>query len=155
MTTIRETIENQLKRDFAKAPKAIFNQNDLRLEFSEKEKIYIGKDEICECGFSKLLHDEKGNCPKAERKFVKAKEIEWIEALQHTAVPFFASYCTVNVRKGNIESACAGTNYVSILQDGQEITCRLCNKKYTVNLVVPESSRAYQTLQDLRAESEE
>lgn len=119
--TLRESLKKQLVKDHSKAPKKIWNQNNLEMKWSDKEKLYIG-------------FDEKGT--------------EWIASLQHTIVPIFSFPCPNLARKGNIEVECKSTNFVDITHKGP-IKCRKCNKSFTPEFNIPKTSQAYQIFRKL------
>jgi len=121
--TYREELESKLELDYDKAPKKIWNQNDVLLVWNEKQKIYTGKDD---------------------------DGIIWIECLQHTKIPIFSILCTVPVRKGNIEVPCGAPNFCTILDDNKEYSCRICNGKNNIKLSPPNGSNAYLMLEKLR-----
>lgn len=64
--TLREQLTKKLEINYKIAPQTMRNQNDLKLIWNGKEKIYIGTD-------------EKGQ--------------EWIAALQSSSVPMFYVKC--------------------------------------------------------------
>ncbi len=121
MTTLRESLKKRLIIDYSKAPKKIWNQNDLEMKWSDEEKFYIGVD---------------------------GKGKEWISALQHTTIPIFAVPCPNLVRKGNVELECKYINLIPICNN-EEIKCRKCNKSFTPKLNIPKTSNAYEIFQKL------
>jgi len=120
-TTLRESLKKRLITDYSKAPKKIWNQNNLEMNWNDKEKLYIG-------------HDEKG--------------AEWIAALQNTTVPIFSVLCSNLARKGNVEVECKSINFVDITHKGN-IKCRKCNKSFTPKLNIPKTSQAYDIFKNL------
>jgi len=121
LTTLRESLKKRLATDYSKAPKKIWNQNDLEMIWSDKEKIYIGKDE---------------------------SGAEWIAALQHTTVPIFSFPCPNLARKGNAEVECKSINFVPITHKGT-IKCRKCNKLFTPKFNIEKTSQAYEIFKNL------
>jgi len=123
MMSYRKELESKLEQDYSKTPKKIWNQNDVELIWDETQKIYIGKDE---------------------------NGIEWIESLQHTKIPIFTIHCNIPKRKGNVEVPCSAPNFCTILDDGKEFECRVCDSKNKIKLLVPKDSRAFDILQKLK-----
>ena len=119
--TLREELQKKFEIDCTKAPRKIWNQNNLEMIWSEEEKIYIGID---------------------------SQKREWIAALQHTTVPIFSLACTNKERKNDAEVNCGGINFVPIFAKG-EITCRKCNKSFPIKLEIPKSSVAFDILEKL------
>jgi len=118
--TLRETLKNDLKKYYRQAPKKMWNQHNLEMNWSDEEKLYIGTD-------------------------VKGKE--WIAALQHTTVPIFSVPCpNKEERKNETEIICGAINFVAICNDDDDILCRKCNKTFTPKLNIPESSQAFKLL---------
>lgn len=120
-TTLRESLKKRLITDYTKAPKKIWNQNNLEMKWSDKEKLYIGLDNV---------------------------GVEWIESLQHTTIPIFSVPCPNLARKGNVEVKCKSINFVDITHSGA-IKCRKCNKPFTPNLIIPKTSKAYEIFKNL------
>jgi len=119
--TLRESLKKQLIIDYSKAPKKIWNQNDLEMKWSDEEKLYIGVDD---------------------------KKKEWIAALQQTRIPIFSVPCPNLTRKGNVEVECKSVNFIPICNIGT-IKCRKCNGSFTPKLNIPKTSNAYEIFQKL------
>jgi len=113
--SLRDYLKKRLAVDYAKAPNKIYNQNNLELKWSDKEKLYIGFD---------------------------AKGEEWIAALQFTTVPIFSVPCTNLIKKNGMEVKCASVNFRPIC-DSNSIKCRKCKQTYTGKINIDPSSVAY------------
>jgi len=120
--TLRENLKNQLYKDYAKAPPKYFNTNNLEMTWSKNENIYIGID---------------------------SKGKEWIAALQSSRVPIFFVSCTNKQIKDSTETNCGAINIVPIFDNDKKITCRKCKKEFTVEIIIPKSSVAYEISQNL------
>lgn len=121
MSTLREYLKKRLTVDYSKASKKFWNQNNLEMNWSDEEKLYIGIDE---------------------------KKIEWIASLQQTTIPIFSVPCPNLVRKGNVEVECKSVNFIPICNN-EEIKCRKCNKSFTPKYDISETSQAYEIFNNL------
>lgn len=130
--TLRTALENQLKKDMEKIPKYVVNQNGLKLTFDAKRGLYVG------------IVKKKDGTKK-----------EWIEAIQHTQVPIFWSYCPNKIEKNGIESVCHTPNQTPIFEDGTEKKCTGCGKLFTVKINVTKDNTCFDLLKELRKEKGE
>ncbi len=120
--TLREELKNKFQKDATKAPKKFFNQNNLEMIWSDKEKLYTGID-------------ENGK--------------EWIAALHQTTVPIYFVSCPNKIRKNNTEIDCRSKNIVAIFQEKDMIQCRECKQSFPVKLDISKSTQAYKILENL------
>jgi len=120
--TLRDDLKKQLEKDYERAPRNFFNSNGLQMIWNHSENLYIAKD---------------------------SKGKEWIAALQNSKVPIFFVPCTNKIKKNNTEANCNAINVVPIFNNDREIKCRTCNTNFTVKIIVPESSVAYDISQNL------
>ena len=119
--SLRDTLKKVLEIDYNKAPKKIWNLNNLEMKWSTKEKLYIGIDENGE---------------------------EWISSLQHTTIPIFSFTCPNLARKNNAEVVCKSINFIPITHKGA-IKCRKCNKTFTPEFVIPKTTAAFEIFKNL------
>ena len=119
--TLREYLKKRLEKEYLKAPKKIWNKNNLEMVWNEDKKLYIGID---------------------------SKGEEWIASLQHSRIPIFSVKCTNLQRKGDAEVYCGAINFLPICDDGT-IQCHKCNKPFTIELNVSKESSAYEILENL------
>jgi len=120
--TLRDDLKKQLEIDYKNAPRKFFNSNGLEMIWDNSDNLYATKD---------------------------SKGKEWIAALQNSKVPIFFVPCTNKIKKNTIEVNCNAINVVPIFNNDKEIKCRTCNTKFTVKIIVPESSVAYNISQNL------
>jgi len=143
--SINDILEMTLQADYLRAPKTIWNKNNIQLDWDEENKIYVGIENICLCGAGEQLHDEKGKCPQknAKSKFTKVDSREWVASLQNTQVPIFNTPCLAEVRKGNQTSPCHAVNFNSLQDKGKKFKCRLCGAENVAEINVSPDSVCY------------
>lgn len=136
--TIRQAVKKQFLDDCTKIPKAVTNQNGLKLLFDPSRGCYVGNEQI---------KDGAG-------KVVKTKE--WIEAVQHTRVPIFWIYCpNIIEEEDKVSRPCMTPHIVPIFEDGDTKICSVCKKEFKATITNTESLACHQLLEDIRKEIDE
>ncbi len=120
--TLRDDLKKQLESEYQRTPQKFINSNGLEMTWNNSAHLYTAID---------------------------SKGKEWIASLQNSKVPIFFVSCTNRTLKNNTELNCGAINVVPIFDNNKEITCRGCNTEFTVNIIVPESSVAYDISQNL------